>query len=75
MGELKEQFETAKVQAERPFSEEEKLSELLKEQVSLNLELEFADADEEGTEKAMETVSTGNCVSWHQSYLRVHILT
>ena len=52
LGELKEQFEAAKVQAERPFSEEEKLSELLKEQVSLNLELEFADADEEGTEKA-----------------------
>lgn len=31
LGELKEQFEAAKVQAERPFSEEEKLSELLKE--------------------------------------------
>lgn len=49
---LTEQFEAAKVQAEKPFSEEEKLSELLKEQVSLNLELEFADAGEEGTEKA-----------------------
>ncbi len=50
--ELKEQYEAAKVQAEKPFSEEEKLSELLKEQVSLNLELEFAGVDEEGTEKA-----------------------
>ena len=60
MGELKEQFEAAKVQAERPFSEEEKLSELLKEQVSLNLELEFVDADEEGTEKAGK--SHGNSI-------------
>lgn len=60
LGELKEQFEAAKVQAERPFSEEEKLSELLKEQVSLNLELEFADADEEGTEKAGK--SHGNSI-------------
>lgn len=60
LGELKEQFEAAKVQAERPFSEEEKLSELLKEQVSLNLELEFVDADEEGTEKAGK--SHGNSI-------------
>ena len=60
LGELKEQFEAAKVQAERPFSEEEKLSELLKEQVSLNLELEFADADEEGTEKVGK--SHGNSI-------------
>lgn len=44
--ELKEQFEAAKTQAERPFAEEEKLSELLKEQVSLNLALEFADGEE-----------------------------
>ncbi len=36
----------AKAQADKPFSEEEKLSELLKEQVSLNLELEFADDGE-----------------------------
>lgn len=60
LGELKEQFEAAKVQAERPFSEEEKLSELLKEQVSLNLELEFADAGEEGTEKVGK--SHGNSI-------------
>lgn len=60
LGELKEQFEAAKVQAERPFSEEEKLSEFLKEQVSLNLELEFADADEEGMEKAGK--SHGNSI-------------
>ena len=49
---MKEQFEAAKVQAEKPFAEEGKLSELLKEQVSLNLELEFADDGEPGTEKA-----------------------
>lgn len=67
LGELKEQFEAAKVQAERPFSEEEKLSELLKEQVSLNLELEFADADEEGTEKAGK--SHGNSI-----YRKLHKL-
>lgn len=52
LGELEKQFEAAKVQAERPFTEEEKLSELLKEQVSLNLELEFSDVGESDTEKA-----------------------
>lgn len=49
---LKEQLEAAKAQAEKPFAEEEKLSELLKEQVSLNLELEFSDDGEPGTGKA-----------------------
>lgn len=47
--ELEKQFEAAKVQAEKPFTEEDKLSELLKEQVSLNLELEFADKEEPET--------------------------
>lgn len=51
LGELNEQYKAAKIQAEKPFSEEEKLSELLKEQVSLNLELEFAGTDEGETEK------------------------
>lgn len=67
LGELKEQYEAAKVQAEKPFSEEEKLSELLKEQVSLNLELEFAGADEEETEKADS--SHGNSI-----YRKLHKL-
>lgn len=49
IADLTEQFEAAKVQAAKPFTEEEKLSELLKEQVSLNLELEFSDNGE--TEK------------------------
>ena len=64
---LTEQFEAAKVQAEKPFSEEGKLSELLKEQVSLNLELEFADAGEEGIEKAGS--SHGNSI-----YRKLHKL-
>ena len=42
---LQKQFEAARTQAERPFAEEDKLSELLKEQVSLNLALEFADGE------------------------------
>ena len=42
------------------LKDEEKLSEFLKEQVSLNLELEFADADEEGMEKAGK--SHGNSI-------------
>lgn len=47
LGELQRQFEAAEAQAEKPFDGEEKLSGLLKEQVSLNLALEFADAQEE----------------------------
>lgn len=64
---LTEQFEAAKVQAEKPFSEEEKLAELLKEQVSLNLELEFEDAGEEETKKAGS--SYGNSI-----YRKLHKL-
>ena len=36
--ETRQQFEAAKIQVERPFSEEERLAELLQEQVQLNLE-------------------------------------
>lgn len=67
LGELKEQFEAAKVQAESPFSAEERLAELLKEQVSLNLELEFAGTDEEKTKKAGK--SHGNSI-----YRKLHKL-
>lgn len=67
LGELKEQFEAAKVQAESPFSEEEKLAELLKEQVSLNLELEFDGTDKEGEEETGK--SHGNSV-----YRKLHKL-
>lgn len=45
--ECMEQYEVAKVQAEKPFVEEERLSELLKEQVTLNLELEFSEGKDD----------------------------
>lgn len=48
--ETRQQFEAAKIQVERPFSEEERLAELLQEQVQLNLELEFAEDGGESTE-------------------------
>lgn len=41
--EVKTQMEAAKAQAGKPFEEEEKLAGLLKEQVELNLNLEFND--------------------------------
>ncbi len=44
--ELKEQMEAAKQEVGKPFLEEEKLAELLKEQVSLNLALEFREEEE-----------------------------
>lgn len=53
--EVKEQMEAAKKEVGKPFSEEEKLAELLKEQVSLNLALEF-----EQEEKPVATSYSGS---------------
>lgn len=67
---LQKQFEAAKTQAEKPFAEEEKLSELLKEQVSLNLALEFADGEESETAKTPKT--SRNCS--YSIYRKLHKL-
>lgn len=67
---LQKQCEAAKIQAERPFAEEEKLSELLKEQVSLNLALEFAEGEDGETPGNQKTVRDCN----YRIYRKLHKL-
>lgn len=54
LSDTKKQFESAKQELSRPFKDEERLAELLKEQVRLALEIEFQESEKEPTNSDKE---------------------